>query len=324
MAHGRGVRGHRADLDPVQRVARLLTTGASWRLRPSLLSLRWDTRSESRRERICTYDPRMDPCSYATLHLARFDDLKTMGNIDVKPTSGEPVAWIVGGDEIAAGTKAGSQEAFSWVALGLHSVEGSARVLVEAGVAAVPCLEDASEVWSAVLQPFSHRGDVNWLDHESPGQAFSIDGQGRNSDPFVVVTSVGWTIDDRFDPSRAADFAAGSEKVRQSMSSTDGLHSRQIFNFPRFADDTVTVTFWREMMPPCAHSPIEPASTRCRWTATGSWARLIERHLLDSGCSNRTATGMDRTHWPGDAAGCSGSWAARQGAVMSGSAAIGT
>jgi hypothetical protein len=188
----------------------------------------------------------MDSCSYATLHLARFDGLKTMRNIDVKPTSGEPVAWMVGGDEIAAGTKVGSQEASSWVAFGLHSEEESARVLVDAGVAAVPCLEEAAEIWSAVLQPFGHRGEVNWLDHESPGQAFSIDGEGRNRDPFVVVTSVGWTIDDRFDPSRAADFAAGSELVRRSMSSADGLHSRQIFNFPNFAEDTVTITFWRD------------------------------------------------------------------------------
>ena len=30
------------------------------------------------------------------------------------------------------------------------------------------------------------------------------------------------------------------------MTSVDGLHSKQVFNFPHFADDSVTVTIWRD------------------------------------------------------------------------------
>jgi hypothetical protein len=54
----------------------------------------------------------------------------------------------VGGDDVGAGTKAGSQEALLWLALGLHTEESSAQALIDAGVAAVPCLERAGEVWS--------------------------------------------------------------------------------------------------------------------------------------------------------------------------------
>ena len=100
-------------------------------------------RDEIRRvcDNLCTYDPLMELCPYATVLLARFDELTSMSGIDVTPTSGDPVAWMVGGDEVGAGSKAGSQEATHWLAFGLHTEEVSARALVDAGVAAVPCLE---------------------------------------------------------------------------------------------------------------------------------------------------------------------------------------
>jgi len=182
----------------------------------------------------------------ATVHLARFDSLTSMKGTDVSSTSGDPVAWMVGGEEIGAGGTPGSQEAFLWLAFGLHAEMSSARAVMEAGRTAVPFFETAGEVWSALLQPFSHRGEVNWLDHESPGQVFSVDEPGRERGPFVVITSVGWTIDAQFDPSRVADFVRGVEMVRESMDSVDGLHSRQVFNFPDFIDDAVTVSIWRD------------------------------------------------------------------------------
>jgi hypothetical protein len=55
--------------------------------------------------------------------------------IDVTPTAGDPAAWMVGGDEVGAGSKAGSQEATHWLAFGLHTKEASARAFVDAGVA---------------------------------------------------------------------------------------------------------------------------------------------------------------------------------------------
>jgi hypothetical protein len=45
--------------------------------------------------------------------------------IDVTPTAGDPAAWMVGGDEVGAGSKAGSQEATHWLAFGLHTKEAS-------------------------------------------------------------------------------------------------------------------------------------------------------------------------------------------------------
>ena len=101
-----------------------------------------------------------------------------------------------------------------------------------------------------------------------------------------MITFVGWTIDDRCDASRAADFAAGSELVRTSMVSLDGLHSRQIFNFPRFADDTVTVTFWRDdaAMRAFAYRPGEHKSQVDRYRELGTADRtsFTRFRVLDS------------------------------------------
>jgi len=51
----------------------------------------------------------MDQCAYATMHLARIDVPRTVQNLDVAPPSDDPVAWMVGGGEMSAGTRPGSQ-----------------------------------------------------------------------------------------------------------------------------------------------------------------------------------------------------------------------
>ena len=190
----------------------------------------------------------MEPCPFATLHLARFDELTTLPPASTSMQPDGPVVWMVGADELAsgAGGGAGGQRAFAWVGLGLHRSEASARALLEAGDAAVPCFDGAAERWSAVLQPFNHRGEVNWLDREAPGPVFAPSGDGRTDDPFVAVTSVGWILDEHFDLARVLDFGRGSARVVATLSGVDGLHSGQVFTFPQFEHDTLTVTFWRD------------------------------------------------------------------------------
>ena len=60
--------------------------------------------------------------------------------------------------------------------------------------------------------------------------------------------------------------------VRASMVSVDGLHSRQIFNVPRFADDTVTATFWRDdaAVPAFAYRDSEHKSQMDRYRELGT------------------------------------------------------
>jgi len=191
-------------------------------------------------------------CSFVTLNLARFDEVRSVPAIAASCRAGDPVAWAVGCDEQAAGSDPGSQRAFEWIAIGLHADAASAHAVIDAGSDAVPYMSDAAETWSAVLAPFNHRGAVNWLDAAAPGPAFPVgasasEGGDAATGPFAVITSAGWNIGADFDVNRALEFGAGVERVRSSMSSVDGMHSHQVFAFPGlFAFDALTLTFWRD------------------------------------------------------------------------------
>ena len=107
-----------------------------------------------------------------TVHLARFDELVTLGPIDTRPAIGDPLAWMVDADNIAAGTPLGSASTV-WMALGLHADERSARMVFEAGADAVPCLATAGETWATLVEAVGRRKEANWLDAVQPGPAFA-------------------------------------------------------------------------------------------------------------------------------------------------------
>lgn len=141
----------------------------------------------------------------------------------------------------------GTQQAHSWIALGLHATAESADAVFEADGEATPCFAGATETWSGVLQPYAHHGAVNWLDPADPGLAFELGPKPDDREPFVVITSAGWTLDDRFDVDKALDFGRGVAEVRSHMAGVDGLYFHHGFNFPGLlAVDGPTVTMWRD------------------------------------------------------------------------------
>jgi hypothetical protein len=185
--------------------------------------------------------------TFVTATIARFDVLTTVVGPHDQASVGEPLMWAVGADEGAAGQDFGTQLAHSWLALGLHATSQSADALFDAGIAATPFFSGAAEMWSAVLQPFAHHGAVNWLDPSTPGLVFEPGPKPRDNEPFVVITSAGWTLDDRFDVDKALDFGRGVAAVRRSMDGVDGLIFQHGFNFPGLlAVDGPTVTMWRD------------------------------------------------------------------------------
>ena len=189
----------------------------------------------------------MTQCSFVTVQLARFARLTSMGGANTESKVGNPVMWAIGADEVAAHLNLGTQKAFTWIALGLHDKESSARDHFAAGAEAVPYFADAAESWSAVLQPFSHRGSVNWLEPLKPGPVFLPGSAPEQDEPFVVITSAGWTFDQSFDPVKALDFGRGVVEVRKNMAAVEGLHSHHSFNFPTELEiDGATLTFWRD------------------------------------------------------------------------------
>jgi hypothetical protein len=85
------------------------------------------------------------------------------------------------------------------------------------GAAAAPWLDEAAEVWSAVLQPFRHKGKANYLTPVEPDKFFEpLMAPPPDESPVVVLTSIGFDTDG-LDMARVADIALGTGAVRASM-----------------------------------------------------------------------------------------------------------
>ena len=205
----------------------------------------------------------------ASVRLARFDRLREAG---VVPDGGVPgtVFCNVAADTRAAATEPGSQEAFTFLILGLHEDAASAqRVLAER----VAWLDEAQEVWSGILEPFRHHGAANYLNREEPGQLFeSMTAADAADGPVVALTTSGWNVGEGLDMNRVREFGAGVLAVRASMTGVPGLRSQQSFFFPRVLEcDPLTITFWRD-----------EASIRAFAYGQGSHRRQLDRHRTEA------------------------------------------
>src|SRR5688572_8645299 len=189
----------------------------------------------------------MTRASHLSVSLARFDSLRAAGAFDREPHAGVLFRGIAA-DTRAAATEPGSQQAFAFLIIGLHADDTSAHRALDGRRKLVPWLEEAAEVWSAVLQPFRHTGVANYLDRALPGALFeSVGPQPAPGAPIVVVTSAGWTVGENFDMNRVREFSTGVMGVRAAMSGIAGLLSQQSFFFPRVLEhDPITVTLWKD------------------------------------------------------------------------------
>lgn len=103
-----------------------------------------------------------------------------------------------------------------FIVLGLHTDAASAERLVYDGGAAAPWLDEAAEVWSAVLQPFRHKGKANYLTPAEPDKFLEPSAVPPPAEsPTVVLTSIGWDTDG-LDMARVADVGQGTGAVRAS------------------------------------------------------------------------------------------------------------
>lgn len=155
----------------------------------------------------------------------------------------------VGADVRASGAKAGEMEAFKFVLFGMHATEKGARLAVERHLDHAPWFAEAVETWSGVLRPFRHFGGANFLDRAQPGPCYECDAaKPQDSQPLVIMTSVGWEIHEGMDWDRIKRFSDGVAAVRIGMTAVPGLHSQQSFSFPGMLEiDGVTVTFWKDL-----------------------------------------------------------------------------
>jgi hypothetical protein len=188
----------------------------------------------------------MTTASHASLFMARFDELRTSGEQCGTDCPGTLFRQL-GADSRAAATESGSQQAYRFLVLSLHADEAAANWSLDNRSAVAPFFEDAVEVFGAVLKPFRHLGECNYLDPATPGPMFTMAESAVDpAEPIAIVTTVGWTLGEGFDMNRVADFGVGALGVRASMTGMEGLHSQQSFFFPGLLKhDPITVTLWR-------------------------------------------------------------------------------
>jgi hypothetical protein len=200
----------------------------------------------------------MNRAAFLSLQLARFDTLREAGTLarpddrSVDSIDSGVLFCRVGADTRAAATEPASQQAFTFLILGLHRDEASAHRLLDRQLdnrsRLAPWLMEAREVWAGVLQPYRHNGAANYLDPQQPGPLFETLAPAPSpTRPLVALTSVGWNVDEQLDRNRVREFSSGVGGVRMAMTGVKGLHSQQSFFFPNVLEtDPVTVTFWRE------------------------------------------------------------------------------
>lgn len=183
-----------------------------------------------------------------TLQIVRFSALVSASDLDTTCPGGLPAFWAVGFDAREAQTDARRATAFWWCGFGVHRDEASARATLAAGG-----LERRAISWEAIassrvlLQPFSQRGAINWLDRDDPGPVFAGAGEAPPAgESIVVITTVGHNFGRGFKLSRALEFGRAVDRVYDAMSLSvpPGLRFRRVFTFPDYRIDPITVTWW--------------------------------------------------------------------------------
>jgi hypothetical protein len=240
----------------------------------------------------------MSAATHLTVRLVRFDHVHELRDID-GCSVGDSLWSGVGADVRAAGAPQGAATAYAWAAVGVFADESSARASFAAGPAAVPWATEASEAWTALLHPFSHRGEINWLDPQHPGSIFVTGDAPADGEPFVVLTSVGWDFGPDLDMDRVVDFGTGVGSVRSSMEDVEGLHSQQSFTIPGAGGfDPFTFTIWRDdaAMRAFAYRPGEHKQQmdRYRQLHTADRTSFTRLRVLDS---SGTWYGTDPLAW---------------------------
>jgi hypothetical protein len=210
----------------------------------------------------------MAKAAIASVQLARFDRLREPGPLP-EARALETAFCNVAADTRAAGTEPASQQAFTFLILALHNDAASAQRFLTNRVA---WLDEAQEVWTALLEPFRHHGSANYLDPAHPGLLFeSMMPADLAEGPVVALTTSGWNVHEGLDMNRVREFSAGVLAVRASMTGVPGLRSQQSFFFPRVLEcDPLTLTFWRD-----------EESIRAFAYGQGSHRRQLDRHRAE-------------------------------------------
>lgn len=185
----------------------------------------------------------MSLATHASLVIARFDEARKTGEVE----AGHALFLKAAADVRAAARDVRSQTAYVFAVYGLHTSKEAAQETVANRFASAPWLAEAADVRAAVLEPFRHFGEANYLGQ--PGPVFEVSSMPQDDgDPVLIVTSVGWNSADGEAKERISLFSDNVAAVRIGLGGAAGLVSQNSFSFPGgLAVDGITVTVWRNL-----------------------------------------------------------------------------
>ncbi len=183
--------------------------------------------------------------THAVMRLVGFD-APGAPPVSAADWSGTPLFSALGADSGAPGTSL--DRAFAWMSVAIFDDGPAAHRAYADGGDAPPWASGAREHWCGLLEPCSHRGEINWLEPASPGPLFEPTQAQRHEGPLVVVTSVGWVTGPGLDLDRVQGFFVRSLGLRAAMAGVPGLRAVNgfVFGSPLDGSDAITVSFWAD------------------------------------------------------------------------------
>lgn len=100
--------------------------------------------------------------------------------------------------------------------------------------------------WAAVLEPFRHVGEVDWLRPECPGPIFSVAEAADPSERLAVLTTAGWDMAAEMNWARPIEFSERVTDVLDQLAGTPGLQYGASFAF-RLPTHGITFTIWESV-----------------------------------------------------------------------------
>jgi hypothetical protein len=203
--------------------------------------------------------------SHLTVSLAHFGQPREIIEVDARPPRATNMYSAVGVNNPMASV--GAAKEFTHAArISLHADLASATDAMHE-TWGPPSWESGTR-WSAVLEPFRHRGAVQWLNPNDPGPVLAVTDHRRPAGRCVVMTTAGWEMGNDFDWSRPIDFTRRIDEVVSQLDTVPGLQYWRNLTFP-MPSAGMTLSIWDdvEAMQAFAYQPgIHKPHMEHHWT----------------------------------------------------------